>query len=126
MNCLVAGDSIALGLSDHIPGCVVNAKAGLPSGDIVERVKAADVTVLSAGSNDPHNPRLVDNLKAMRAKACGRVVWVVPANHTAAAAVSRIAMANRDKIVAFVPGPDRIHPASYSNLAAHVQKAMKN
>lgn len=126
MTCLVAGDSIALGLSGFIPGCEVNAKTGLPSGDIVDRVKAADVVVLSAGSNDPHNPRLVENLKAMRAKARGRVIWIVPVNHTAAAAVNRIAMANHDKAIPFVPGADRVHPLSYQTLAASVRTYMKH
>jgi hypothetical protein len=126
MTCLVAGDSIALALSAHIPGCLVDAKVGLPSGDIVARVKAADVVVLSAGSNDPHNPRLVDNLKAMRAKARGRVIWIVPTNHTAAAAVNRVAMQFRDKAIPFVPGSDRVHPISYQTLAASVRSYMKN
>ena len=80
MTTLLAGDSIADGLSAFIPGCVVNARKGLPSGDIIDCVKDADVVILSAGSNDPHNPRLVENLKAMRSKVKGRVIWIVPTN----------------------------------------------
>ena len=70
--CLIAGDSIAVGVAPYLPRCAVNAKVGITSTAIIRRVGAANLLIISAGSNDPRNPRLINNLKSIRAKATAK------------------------------------------------------
>jgi hypothetical protein len=110
VSCLVAGDSIALMVAAFV-SCGVDARIGIGSAAIVARVRPASIVVISSGSNDPHNPRLADNLRAARQKAGdSKVIWIVPALRPAAAAVRAVAAVRGDKTVAFTPGRDGVHP----------------
>ena len=121
IECLVLGDSIAVGLGAQLRACVTDAQVGIGSAAIVGRAGPADVAVISAGSNDPHNPRLEANLRMIRAKVRGRVVWIVPQHRVAADAVTKVARFHGDQIVSFAPSQDRVHPRSYRELAASVR-----
>jgi hypothetical protein len=117
----VAGDSIALGVAqqlhwDH------NAKVGAPSSDIVHRVPIGGhhFMVISAGSNDPMNPRLGSNLELMRRRAGGGVLWIAPVNPHARSVVEHVAQEHGDHVVTFTPGKDHVHPRSYSALAHQI------
>jgi hypothetical protein len=121
--CAVIGDSIAVGIAAQLPACRRNAKIGIPSTAVVSRVdKSAAVTVVSAGSNDPLNPKLTENLKRIRNRA-KRVVWVLPVNPKARAAVKAVAAAYGDPTVSFAPAGDHVHPQSYAALANAVSSA---
>ena len=48
--CLIAGDSIAVGVAPYLPRCAVNAKVGITSTAIIRRVGAANLLIISAGS----------------------------------------------------------------------------
>jgi hypothetical protein len=124
-ECAVVGDSIALGVGTELQRCVVDAKIGLPSAEIVGRVLHAHVLVVSAGSNDANNPLLEANLRIIRARATGRVIWISPIDPVAAAAVMRVARLHGDKVVHFAPRPDNIHPKSYGVLAGRVDAVMR-
>ena len=125
-SCAVVGDSIALGVSQQMPGCRRNAKIGIPSDDVIDRIDgAAEINIVSAGSNDPHNPRLHDNLKRIRSQA-KRVVWILPVEATARAAVAQVAAAHGDPAVAFEVSDDRVHPRSYADLAQAVSQALED
>src|ERR1700744_3839766 len=91
IDCAVVGDSIALGVGTELHRCAVNAHIGIPSAEVIGRVQHANVLVVSAGSNDPHNPQLEQNLRAIRAKATGKVIWISPMDPVAAAVVRRVA-----------------------------------
>jgi hypothetical protein len=109
--CLIAGDSIAVDIGRHAPQCVTDARIGIGSAAIVARVTPARLVVISAGSNDPDNPRLAKNLEAMRARAGdARVVWIVPVDPRAAAAVMAVARAHGDRAVPFIAARDHVHP----------------
>lgn len=123
MTCHIAGDSIAYGLGQLMTGCTLDAKVGIPSHDVIGRVQNADLLIVSAGSNDPDNPSLAANLRAIRAKASGRVLWVVPQNARAARLVQDIATKLNDPVVHFIAGPDGIHPKSYISLMRRVRTA---
>ncbi len=110
-GCLVAGDSIAVDVGRYAPQCATDARIGIGSAAIVARVRPARLVVISAGSNDPDNPRLADNLERMRVRAgAARVVWIVPVDPRAAAAVRAVARKRGDELVTFVPARDRVHP----------------
>ncbi len=124
INCAIVGDSIALGVGTELHRCTVNATVGIASAEVIGRVRHANVLVVSAGSNDPHNPMLESNLRTIRARAAGKVIWISPMDPVAAAAVRRVAKVHGDRVVHFSPRPDRIHPASYPTLADRVTQAM--
>ena len=121
----VAGDSIAVGVASQLHWAH-DAKVGAPSKDIIHRVPHGHFhfLVLSAGSNDPMNPHLADNLNAMRRRAGGGVLWIAPVNAHARAVVTRVAHEHGDQVVTFTPGHDHIHPRSYAELAHRIQHAM--
>lgn len=124
IDCAVVGDSIALGVGTELHRCVVDATVGIPSADVIGRVQHANVLVVSAGSNDARSPALEHNLRAIRAKASSKVIWISPMDPVAAAAVRRVARLHGDQVVHFTPRPDNIHPRSYPTLADRVAKAM--
>src|SRR5258708_21300245 len=77
-SCAIVGDSIAAAAGPYVPACKVNAKIGIPSGAVIERVdSSADVNVVSAGSNDPDNPQLRGNLERIRARG-KRMLSILP------------------------------------------------
>lgn len=119
-SCAIVGDSIALGISMQMPACRHSAKVGIPSDAVIARVDASvEITIVSAGSNDPLNPKLRDNLKRIRNRA-KRVIWVLPINAQARAAVTAVAAAHGDRVVSFAPAGDHVHPQSYAALAKTV------
>lgn len=129
--CFVVGDFIATrpyGLGGQFPACGVSAKVGASSEAIIPRVPTAPLAwlVISAGSNDPMNPKLPANLEAMRARAnADRVVWVLPVHASPAATVRSIAERHGDSVVEFVAGRGRVHPRNYRSVAHAVLSAVK-
>jgi hypothetical protein len=119
-TCAIVGDSIAAGAGKYVSGCRVNAKIGIPSGAVIPRVDpSAEINVVSAGSNDPDNPNLLANLVQIRDRA-KRVVWILPIDARARAAVQAVAEAHQDPVITFDPGGDRVHPRSEEALAKSI------
>ena len=123
VDCLAAGDSLIVGLAPYLHGCTINAKVGISSAAIIQRVGNTKLLIVSAGSNDPYNPRLEANLKAIRAKA-NKVIWIVPQNRRAAQVALSVARFFGDSVVTFTPSRDGIHPKSYGVLAESVRRHM--
>lgn len=123
--CMIGGDSIALDLARAMPECCVDAQNCITSAAIISRVHASPVMIISAGSNDPHNWRLLANLKAIRGRATGQVIFIAPADRIAAQAV-RDAAAPGDAVIGFVAGGDGVHPKNIRALAAAVRRAMQH
>jgi hypothetical protein len=124
IDCAVVGDSIAFGVGTELKGCVVDAKIGITSAEVVGRVHSADVLVVSAGSNDARSPLLESNLRTIRARATARVIWISPMDPRAAAIVARVARLHGDRVIHFKPREDNTHPASYRSLAMNVDAVM--
>jgi hypothetical protein len=118
IDCAAIGDSIAVG-TGRAARCAVYARESIPSATILKNYSVnADFCVISAGSNDPNNPRLKQNLQGIRARQkCGRVVWLLPVHPRAARIVRAVAAMHGDMALGFVPGPDRVHPKSYRAVA---------
>jgi hypothetical protein len=119
-SCAIVGDSIAVGVGQYMRSCRVNAKIGISSSAVIDRVdRSADVNVVSAGSNDPDNPNLRANLERIRSHA-KRTVWILPVPAQARAAVEAVAAAHGDAVVSFTPSADRLHPRSEAALARSI------
>jgi hypothetical protein len=117
VSCAIVGDSIAVVAGKHLRSCKLNAKIGIPSGAVIARVDpSADVNVISAGSNDPDNPALRENLERIRERA-HRAIWILPAVPNAREIVRAVAARHGDPILSFTPSRDQVHPQSENALA---------
>ena len=84
LDCLILGDSIAVGIAQHRPECVAYAKVGINSKDWadknVTRELSADTVIISLGSNDYKNIKTLKELFTIRSVVTAkRVYWIVPA-----------------------------------------------
>jgi hypothetical protein len=125
IDCAIIGDSIAVDLAYKFPHCIMDAKIGIGSAAIIGRVQdprinSATVVIISAGSNDPDNPRLTENLVSIRTKITGKVIWILPINQRAAKAVIQVAGLNQDRVVSFSPARDNVHPSNNNTLAKNI------
>ena len=130
--CWIVGDSIAVGTATaeslparYKPPCKMDAKIGIPSVAVIARVHPAALLVVSAGSNDARNPKLIANLETIRAKATGKVLWIVPNDPVAASAVMQVAHEHHDALTIFAVGRDHTHPKSYASILTAVREQLK-
>lgn len=124
MDCVAVGDSIAVGVA-QAAHCVMNAKVGASSSYIANHVVSThkNITIISAGSNDPANPNLINNLEKIRRQVkSSTVVWILPYNRKAAKAVISVANRHGDRYIDLlsVKTNDGVHPASYKELVKRV------
>ena len=141
-ECLILGDSIAVGTIQHKPGCIEMAKGGIntwqwnrdnlnrPTIDMQEYNNA----IISLGSNDHSGVNTEKELEKLRAKLNAKnVYWIMPAGNLKAsnvpiekiqAIVLKIAVANNDKII-YIKGlsKDGIHPstAGYKDIVNQIK-----
>lgn len=128
IDCISIGDSIAVGVGQAMH-CQIKAHVGWPSSKIIYLADGSShqICILSAGSNDPYNPNLSNNLKTIRNKVhCRYVVWMLPVNKTARAVVDRAALVNHDYRLTFKPGRDNIHPQNYNVIGKQIEIIFNN
>ena len=81
IECLVMGDSIAVGTSYFRKECTTIAKSGINSTDWkkqhLAKLPNAKSTIISLGSND-WDKKTNQNLLEIRQKIEGRVFWILP------------------------------------------------
>jgi hypothetical protein len=121
IDCIAIGDSIAVG-TGRAMGCEIRAHVGWPSGKIVNLANGVkqEICIISAGSNDPKNPKLLLNLKTIRGKIdCVKVIWILPVNSKAASSVR--SAAKNDCVVRFTPSKDNVHPKSYKKVVSTIK-----
>ena len=84
LDCLIIGDSIAVGIGQHLSQCKTYANVGITSGGWAGKFLAqgldAKHTIISLGSNDGLGLSTSYYLKQIRENLSGRVYWVLPAN----------------------------------------------
>lgn len=123
MDCLIAGDSIAVGITDYRKECVALVKSGInskqwnvaymnrPFFDMMEYQTA----VISLGTNDNAYVETYEMLDEIRGTVKAKTVfWIMPAiNKHVQDAILKIARQNGDKIVYIKDlSKDGIHPTS--------------
>ena len=126
-ECLVLGDSIAVGIGQHLSQCKTYAKVGITSHGWVNSYLRdgldAKHTIISLGANDSSfiTGATRSYLKSIRDNLSGRVYWVLPANNEAIRAViEEIAKARGDVVFPIRETiRDGVHPTSreYRRLA---------
>jgi len=126
MDCVYIGDSIAIGLQQYEPNCGIYAKVGADTDFIVKQfsgTKSAGHAIISMGSNAPMNPRNYQNaIKLRKSLDVDFVVWILPYDRTAAAAIRKVAQQFPDAILDLhgIPTKDKVHP-NYRKTSDMVQ-----
>jgi len=130
IECLVLGDSIAVGLHQQIPQCESLSKGGWNTAqwnrDYLKYNLTANTVIISLGSNDHKHIRTQEELELLRNKVqAGRVFWILPAiKPDIQRIVKVIAALHGDTVLPIARlQPDGVHPswAGYKDLARVVK-----
>jgi len=127
LDCLILGDSIAVGTQMFRPECTLVGKGGINTWQFnknySEKIKPAETVIISLGSNDHSGVHTFKELMATRQRIEGkRVFWIMPAGNLKA---SRVDIKNIQEMVQIIAKnfgdtilpitrlqPDGIHPSS--------------
>ena len=125
LDCLVVGDSIAVGTQQFAKECQLQGKGGINTWQFNRMYPGsfyAETVIISLGSNDHQHVKTYDQLFEMRQRIGAKnVFWVLPAGNLKASNVPieriqgfirEIAYANGDTVLP-IRGlqPDGIHPS---------------
>ena len=126
LECLILGDSIAVGTHSFRTECIAHAKGGWNSWqwnrDYLNKDLTANTVIISLGSNDHKGVKTRQELVKMREKVKGqRVFWILPAiKPDIQNIVKEIAKENNDVILT-IPAlqKDGVHPSwsGYKKIA---------
>lgn len=134
IDCMIVGDSIAVGTHAVRKECAEYATGGLNSWQWNKKYKTADLTaksvIISLGTNDHQYVKTRKELETMRARVnADRVYWILPIGNspksgvsleTIQATVTAVAKAHGDTVIpiAYVQ-KDGIHPSwrGYERIA---------
>ena len=121
IECLILGDSIAVGISQMRPECIVQAKSGINSEDYANglfhrfELIHAKKTIISLGSNDAYVESYGPMLE-LRTLLKGDVIWILSSNNEESRfAALTIARQFGDDVVdvrSFPISKDKVHPTT--------------
>ena len=127
LECLIVGDSIAVGTANVRQECVSYSKGGINSWQWVNKNVSklplqAKTVIISLGSNDHKGVKTEQELRTIREMTkADRVFWIMPAiKPDIQAIVKRVAEENGDTILPITRlQTDGVHPswAGYKELA---------
>ena len=126
IDCMVLGDSIAVGTQMFRPECVAYAKVGKNSWqwkkEYIQNDLTAKTVVISLGSNDHKGVKTKEELEIIRDKVKGsKVFWILPAiKPNIQHIVKQVAREHGDTVLPIHHlQPDGVHPttAGYKQLA---------
>ena len=131
LDCLIVGDSIAVGTHQFKPECAVYAKGGINSKQWVDKnIKnmplQAKTVIISLGSNDHKYVKTESELQTIRQLTkADRVYWILPAiKPDIQDIVKKVAAQYGDTVLPITRlQPDGIHPswAGYKEIAKETQ-----
>ncbi len=138
LECLIVGDSIAVGTKMFAPHCELQGKGGINSWQFNKMYKGsfyADTLIISLGSNDHKGVKTYDELFEMRQRVGAKnVFWVLPAGNLPAGGVPIEKIQSIVKELAAYYGdtvlpirglqPDGIHPSwsGYKNIVERTKE----
>jgi len=125
LDCLILGDSIAVGTHQQRPECVAYAKGGWNTWqwnrDYLKNSLSAKTVIISLGSNDHIGVKTKAELQRIREKVgVAKVFWILPAfKPHIQSHIREIAEQYNDTVLPFTPSSDKIHPTTqgYRELA---------
>lgn len=138
LECLIVGDSIAVGTKMFMPQCELQGKGGINTWQFNKMYKGsfyANTVIISLGSNDHKGVKTYDELFEMRQRVgADNVFWVLPAGNLKASEVPiekiqtivrEIAEYYGDTVLPITKlQSDGIHPswAGYKDIASQATK----
>jgi lysophospholipase L1-like esterase len=139
LDCLVLGDSIAVGLHQQMPQCRSLSKSGWNTWqwnrDYLKNDLAADTVIISLGSNDHRYIKTQAELERLRDKiTASRVYWVLPRGNNPKSELPIEEVQRIIKVIAALHGDtvipiarvqsDGIHPswAGYKQIAGSIKQ----
>jgi lysophospholipase L1-like esterase len=131
LECLILGDSLAVGIGQIRKECATYAKSGINSYDYVNRHllhtqgnTQAKTVIISLGSNDTKNIDTFEELDTLRQLVkADRVYWILPnVKETKRKAVWEVAKKRNDWVIdarGSDRSPDAVHPTykGYKDIA---------
>lgn len=126
IDCLIIGDSIGVGIAQHLPECHREAYSGIASRTwkvLYSKQVEAKSAIISLGSNDHFKIDTLKELIEIRSKvAADKVMWILPAKRFEAQrdAVREAARINKDMVIEIPDvSKDGVHPtgSGYKQLA---------
>ena len=126
LECLIVGDSIAVGTAHFRPECTVMAQSGINSKDWNEKhyhdQLQSDTVIISLGSNDLKTLNTFKEIILLRSRIkARRVFWILPANKPQKVELIRMVAAEYKDTLVPIPkvSKDRVHPTTqgYQELA---------
>lgn len=131
LECLILGDSLAVGLGQVRTECVTQARSGINSHDYVNRHvwhtqghTQAKTVIISLGSNDLKQINTVQELDTLRQLVkADQVYWIMPAIKAAKRqAVQQVADKYQDRVIdagQHALSADGVHPTGqgYRSIA---------
>ena len=126
LECLILGDSIAVGTAMQRPECVVYANSGYNSHQwnkkYINRDLTANTVIISLGTNDHDGVNSFRELLALRQQVTGeKVFWIMPPIKPHIQEMVRIIAKNYKDTILEIPAlsSDKIHPSTrgYKQLA---------
>lgn len=126
IECLIIGDSIAVGVAQFRNECVQHAQVGISSSGWRKKFADKDLTatsaIISLGSNDSPAVRTIWELEQIRSNThASHVYWIVPAINPDVQSMVRTVAAARGDTIVNIPSVSRdgVHPtvAGYKQLA---------
>lgn len=130
IECLILGDSIAVGIQHYRRECDKVARVGINSQTFVRRYAtynlSAETVVISLGTNDSPDMNTYDALTKLRARVrAKRVYWILPVKFSEARDHVEMVAAEHGDTVVRIPyvSKDGIHPsmAGYQRLGEIVK-----
>lgn len=141
LECVILGDSIAVGLSRPMPECVAYAKSGINTWQFNKQYGGevfSDYVIISLGSNDHKYVKTQEELEKLRRRilATQKVIWILPSGNLKAGGVDiqtvrqtiiDIATKNGDRVIGLASdhvSADGIHPTGrgYQFLTDTIRK----
>lgn len=118
-ECMILGDSIGVGISQHRPECVAYVKTGINSRKWIDynitKDLASDTIIISLGSNDSDRIHTFKELMTLREVIdAKRVYWILPANKENVRDNIKIIAKNYKDITLDIPevSKDKVHPTT--------------
>lgn len=130
IDCMIVGDSIAVGTHQFRPECVAYAQGGINSYQwnkkFGDKTLGATTVIISLGSNDHEGVRTIWELQQLRNRVkADHVFWIMPAiKPNVQSMVETVAKSYGDTILPIKKlQADKVHPSwtGYKELAAAAQ-----
>jgi len=131
IDCMILGDSIAVGTAVFKHGCEVYAQGGWNSWqwnkEFLKKDLSANTVIISLGTNDHKGVKTRKELETMREKVKGsRVYWILPAiKPNIQDIVKKVAAHYGDTVLPIQHlQPDGVHPtwSGYKDIATQTRR----